>query len=421
MSHSQMSSPIYWPQDDIENLEGYRPGGYHPTNINDKFLNGRYKVVHKLGYGSYSTVWLARDQEAGRYVALKIIVAEVSGKAVESKILRRLQSGNPNHPGRQYIASLLNEFFFTGPNGHHRCLVSEVHGCSVAESKENSTDFKFSPDISRAIAAQVTLGLAYMHSQGVGHGDLHARNILLRLDDIDCMSTQEIYERFGKPFKVSIRRMDKAPIGQEAPTHAIIPMDTIVPSNRVKDCRVKITDFGTSFLTSDCKAPTTLHTPTTLLPPEAFFNDPINVSADIWTLGCTLYDILGERPLFETWAGDPDDVLGEMVSTLGPFPARWWQKWENRPVFFLDDGRWNPKFNRIQTPEFRSLDQRMWTMGRGKTSETCEFEEAEMDSLRSLLAAMLAYEPSERVTAEGALESEYMRRWGRPALARCLS
>ena len=47
--------------EDEEDLEDYRPGGYHPVNIGDEFSNGRYVIVRKLGWGHFSTVWLARD------------------------------------------------------------------------------------------------------------------------------------------------------------------------------------------------------------------------------------------------------------------------------------------------------------------------------------------------------------------------
>ncbi len=43
-----------------EDLDRYRPGGYHPVSLGDMF-NDRYVVLRKLGYGQYSTVWLARD------------------------------------------------------------------------------------------------------------------------------------------------------------------------------------------------------------------------------------------------------------------------------------------------------------------------------------------------------------------------
>ena len=44
-----------------EDLGNYCPGGYHPILLNDKLHDGRYEIVHKLGFGSFSTVWLARD------------------------------------------------------------------------------------------------------------------------------------------------------------------------------------------------------------------------------------------------------------------------------------------------------------------------------------------------------------------------
>ena len=46
-----------------ENVLDYRPGGYHPVALSDTFQNHRYQVHHKLGYGGFSTVWLAWDTE----------------------------------------------------------------------------------------------------------------------------------------------------------------------------------------------------------------------------------------------------------------------------------------------------------------------------------------------------------------------
>lgn len=42
--------------------ESYHPGGYCPVHIQDIF-HDRYRVIRKLGYGSYSTVWLAVDSK----------------------------------------------------------------------------------------------------------------------------------------------------------------------------------------------------------------------------------------------------------------------------------------------------------------------------------------------------------------------
>ena len=45
-----------------EEMSMYRPGGFHPVCLGDTFKDGRYKIYHKLGWGGYSTVWLAKDK-----------------------------------------------------------------------------------------------------------------------------------------------------------------------------------------------------------------------------------------------------------------------------------------------------------------------------------------------------------------------
>ena len=47
---------IYQWYEGVENLGGYRPGRYHPTHIGQLYSNERYEIVHKLGFGSNSTV-----------------------------------------------------------------------------------------------------------------------------------------------------------------------------------------------------------------------------------------------------------------------------------------------------------------------------------------------------------------------------
>ena len=46
---------------DGEDVCRYRPGGLHPVHLDDLLDGTRYRVVHKLGQGPTSTVWLARD------------------------------------------------------------------------------------------------------------------------------------------------------------------------------------------------------------------------------------------------------------------------------------------------------------------------------------------------------------------------
>lgn len=155
-------------QGDVEDLEAYYPGGYHPTHIGDWYQD-RYEIVHKLGFGSYSTVWLAKDHRENRFVALKIIVAGEFQDNTEAKVLCALASGNPDHPGQSFTISLLDEFIIAGPNGCHQCIVTEAVGCSTESSKVETTPWKFPAGTAGAISAQILLGLDYIHSCGVVH------------------------------------------------------------------------------------------------------------------------------------------------------------------------------------------------------------------------------------------------------------
>ena len=56
---------------DDEGIEDYKKGGYHPVYVGE-VLNGRYVILQKLGWGHFSTVWLARDMKFDTYIAIKV-------------------------------------------------------------------------------------------------------------------------------------------------------------------------------------------------------------------------------------------------------------------------------------------------------------------------------------------------------------
>jgi serine/threonine protein kinase len=75
-------------------------------------LHDRYHIVDKLGFGGYSTVWLARDSYLQRYVAVKVNTAKSSPR--EAKVPKALSAPLPSsslvHPGRNSIPVFLDEF-----------------------------------------------------------------------------------------------------------------------------------------------------------------------------------------------------------------------------------------------------------------------------------------------------------------------
>lgn len=46
-----------------EGLLEYNPDYFYPVRLGEVF-NDRYQTVSKLGYGSSSTIWLARDLQS---------------------------------------------------------------------------------------------------------------------------------------------------------------------------------------------------------------------------------------------------------------------------------------------------------------------------------------------------------------------
>ncbi|KAL2375175.1 hypothetical protein RJ035_006784 [Blastomyces gilchristii] len=255
--HESLPPLLYQWQEGVEDLENYFPVATHPTHIGDRYQNNRYEVVHKLGFGSYSTVWLAKNHDKSCFVALKIVVATFFEESREAKILTRLASGKQNHPGRRSVLTLLDEFTITRPNGRHQCIVTEALGCSIANSKNETMPWKFPVNAARAIGVQVLLGLDYIHSCGVVHGD-------------------------GKS------------TGPETHRYCIPPARTYVSCQDVKeDCGAIIADFGEAFLPTE--SPTRLHTPVLLLPPEFLFDESLGTAIDLWTLGSTLLGLMGRQ------------------------------------------------------------------------------------------------------------------------------
>lgn len=157
----------------VENLDNYQPGGYHPISIDDR-LHNRYRVVHKLGHGTFSTVWLALDQKTAQYVAVKVgIVDAPSGEIEALSYLARAVAASDNPPtGASLVPMLKDHFIINGPNGCHSCLVTSPARCSLADSKEEGGRGLFQLDIARSLAAQLIQAVCFVHSQGYCHGGM---------------------------------------------------------------------------------------------------------------------------------------------------------------------------------------------------------------------------------------------------------
>lgn len=164
-----MSPRIYAPIPSTfaEDPDRYRENGLHPLIIGDTLKHGRYRIVHKLGSGSFATVWLGRDTLENKYVSLKILSADTPFECKELHILQDITESTVVHKGRDFVVQLLDHFIIEGPNGKHWCLVTVVAGERLARKPElpyNSLEWP------RMIGLQISEALGYLHTLGIAHG-----------------------------------------------------------------------------------------------------------------------------------------------------------------------------------------------------------------------------------------------------------
>lgn len=159
--------------DDIEDVEAYRPGGFHPVSIGDCFAQGRYRVLHKLGHGGSSTVWLARDQGgSGKLVTLKVVRSDASDiRNPALTIPEMLRAASPSCSGIQIVD---DHFFEKGPNGSHLFLVSRFAGPSISAMSDCpgrvAGSRRLRTDLARKVVKQLATTVHRMHRAGVVHG-----------------------------------------------------------------------------------------------------------------------------------------------------------------------------------------------------------------------------------------------------------
>ncbi|KAF9780552.1 kinase-like domain-containing protein, partial [Thelephora terrestris] len=323
-------SPLdfYFAGPEVESPDRYRPGGYHPVHLGDVY-HQRYRVIHKLGFGTYSTVWLARDLQSTpqtRYVALKFAVAELTGKNGEIKIHRHLVSQSVTHPGSGRVLALLDHFRVQGVNGEHDVLVSQVVGPQLeAVFNDNPTVIQQSI---KSLMHQVALGISFLHHCGVVHADLHKCNIALEIPTLDGADEERAMMTLEVPQCVPVFARNQQHQSNSLPKYLVIP-GNLVDCVKQDDIHVKIIDFGEAFFTAE--EPRDLHSPLQVRPPEALVNHlsmlpkiKYDTRIDVWSIGCLIYELATSYSLVGgAYHSDEARVLRELTTLLGPLPQEW--------------------------------------------------------------------------------------------------
>ncbi|KAF4440362.1 hypothetical protein F53441_12310 [Fusarium austroafricanum] len=408
-------------KEDMESLEEYQEGGYHPVHLGDLLgPSGRYQVIHKLGHGGFGTVWLCRNSLNASYVALKIMVSELyRGEILDFHLAELDQSV----PGAQYIATPLDHFYIEGPNGVHQCLVFPPLGPQV--SPDLWMRLVTDPAAAlRKFAHQTTQALDFLHKNQICHGgkpnssddddnlqqltyilqDFRPSNILLKLAQFDHLSEDELLSRIGQPMKNQIKMESEEELPASCPKYLVPPADICQIGTEFLADEICVIDFGESFKFSS--PPEDLGIPEHYLPPEVLLECPDSVgpACDLWALGCTLFEIREQIPLFYM-IPDTHELLAEMVTFFGKFPEDWWAKWEAREDWFDNDGKPLREPKEEWSLEV-ALSKPTEVLGPKRTLVT---PEAEQKLIADLLYQLFRYDSQKRISAEEVLGHEWFK------------
>ncbi|HEU0294219.1 MAG TPA: protein kinase [Anaerolineales bacterium] len=224
-------------------------------------LSGRYKIEEMLGQGGMSALYKATHPTLKRAVAIKIFHAEVSNdlSSVWHFEIEAKQVAGLRHP------NIVQIFDFGIAESHPYLVMEYLSGPTLATYLRNlhQKDQRIPTYQVARLLKSLTSALDYAHEQGVVHGDIKPRNILL--------------SRKGTEIRIS------EPL--------------------TRDIDVILTDFGLLRIAhaeqSDPAIIMISGTPAYMSPEQAL-GDKTDHRTDIYSLGVVLYEMLAGRVPFES-------------------------------------------------------------------------------------------------------------------------
>jgi serine/threonine protein kinase/class 3 adenylate cyclase len=231
---------------------------------------GNYELVERIGGGGMGDVYKARHQQFGRQRAVKVIRPHYVAAGHREVIRRFYQEikavGALEHPN---IVVAIDSS--TPSDAVHYLVMEFIDGIGADELVAYHGPLCVADACE--IARQAARGLAYIHQNGMVHRDIKPSNLMLTI-----VST----ESFGSDPGASAE-----PAGRRA--------------------AVKILDLGLALLVGDDQQRLTLFDDRAMgtamyMSPEQWKTTSVDIRADVYSLGCTLYHLLAGKPPY--WDSD---------------------------------------------------------------------------------------------------------------------
>tara|TARA_Y100000590_G_C15738175_1_gene1019305 strand:+ start:2854 stop:4095 length:1242 start_codon:yes stop_codon:yes gene_type:complete len=336
---------------------------YNLHNLKGDIMN-KYNIIEEIGRGGYSIVWLGFNIQDSNYYAIKVQNADdfEEGKD-EIKIIKKL-----NHKNITKLVDYFVEERFDDNDvlQKYMCSVYELC-CGNLDGLARKGKYKngYPQDIVFKFYNQIYEGLDYLHNKlKVFHGDIKPDNILLKGINnrdkvlIDFYNGQNFNEKYSQIKKMywlekgnklsNIKKMKQVvriKIRKSVHKKIIEDMASLdindnnkyfCDDNYFQNPELIITDFG-NYCPDEEQFNESFGT-TYYQAPEILLKGDCTKKVDIWALGCTLYELLKGKILFEPNETDEQtetqNHLEMMINHCGNFNENFLKKCEKRRQFF---------------------------------------------------------------------------------------
>ncbi|KAK3951091.1 kinase-like domain-containing protein [Pseudoneurospora amorphoporcata] len=312
------------------------------TEIGAKKADRIFRVINKLGYGTYGTVWLVEDTKppANAPSRWKAIKMHRRGTAdTDLRVLKEFKRAviTPEKALAEYqVAIPYEQFPIKGGPGNkttYTCSVLPLLGPRVDNEGLCSRDGN--DHASRFACRQIAEALQKLHKMGIAHGDFRPANILYYLPHLDKLSQDEIMHVYGQPKALEL----KDPTPMREPDHLVFPATCDVEALReilarknldmglvgqpgLQVPRATVIDMGAAWHQS--------WGPRCTLIPASYRAPECIIRQDGYTSICMGHTAFRDNT-WESVDRRPDtDVLAEMEFFLGPIPVPYRSAWKER-------------------------------------------------------------------------------------------